>query len=213
MVSDLVYCAQNHQIAGLKTSADWQALRTRLLEGVADSWREAFADFYEPRLRLRYLHPIKLLQDNGTLEGEGFSIAAIQCSLIEYLESTEQGKNYRYVRQGETLGEYEYKSSRDVFVAFLTQRAPFSSTFDAASAQDFYIGVRCGLLHEARTKNGWRILAKSPAGMIADAAERIVYRDNFQEALLAYVESYGERLSQEPELQQAFIRKFDDLCE
>lgn len=213
MVSDLFYCAQNHQIAGLKTSADWQALRTRLLEGVADSWREAFADFYETRLRLRYLHPIKLLQDNGTLEGEGFSIAAIQCSLIEYLESTEQGKNYRYVRQAETLGEYEYKSSRDVFVAFLTQRAPFSSTFDAASAQDFYIGVRCGLLHEARTKNGWRILAKSPAGMIADAAERIVYRDNFQEALLAYVESYGERLSQEPELQQAFIRKFDDLCE
>jgi hypothetical protein len=206
-------CAQNHQIAGWKTSADWQALRTRLLAGVADSWREAFAEFYETRLRLRYLHPIKLLQDNGTFQGEGFSIAAIQCSLIEFLESTEQGTNYRYVRGGETLGPYEYKLSQDVFVAFLTQRAPFSSTFDAAAAQDFYIGVRCGLLHEARTKNGWRILAKSPDGTIADAAERIVYRDNFQDALLAYVKSYGERLSQKPELQQAFIRKFDNLCE
>lgn len=104
---------QNHHIAGWKTSADWQALRARLMAGVADSWHEAFTDFYETRLSLRYLHPIKTLQDNGTFQGEGFAIVAIQCSLIEFLESTEQGMNYRYLRRGETLGAYEYKSSQD----------------------------------------------------------------------------------------------------
>lgn len=206
-------CAHNHHIAGWKTAADWQALRPRLLASDPEAWREAFAEFYETRLSLRYLHPIKVLQDNGTFQGEGFAIVAIQCSLIEFLESTERGKNYRYLRRGETLGSYEYKSSQEIFIAFLTGRAPFSATFNEAAAQDFYIGVRCGLLHEARTKSGWRIWAKSSAGAVVSVTERIVYRDNFQDALLAYVKNYGERLMHEPNLQQAFIRKFDNLCE
>lgn len=203
----------DHQIAGWKTRADWEAIRARLLAGAPDAWNEAFTDFYETRLNLRYLHPIKVLQDNGTFQGEGFAIVAIQCSIIEFLESTEQGTNYRYVRPGEALGDYEYKASQDIFVAFLMDKAPFSATFNKASAQDFYIGVRCGLLHEARTKNGWRIWAKGPAGIVANVTTRIVYRDNFQEALLAYIKSYGEKLPREPQLQHAFIRKFDSLCE
>lgn len=205
--------AENHQIAGRKTRVDWEAIRIRLLLNAANAWHEVFTDFYETRLNLRYLHPIKVLQDHGTLQGEGFAIAAIQCSLIEFLESTEQGKNYRHVRHEKDLGIHEYKSSQDIFVAFLRDRAPFSATFNQASAEDFYIGVRCGLLHEARTKNGWRILARNSAGMVADVGNRIVYRDNFQDALLAYVNSYSERLPHEPLLQQAFIRKFNSLFE
>lgn len=205
--------AHNHHIAGWKTSADWQALRPRLSASDPEAWREAFTDFYETRLSLRYLHPIKVFQDNGTFQGEGFAIVAIQCSLIEFLESTEQGKNYRYLRRGEALGPYEYKSSQDIFISFLTGRTPFSATFDEVTAQDFYIGVRCGLLHEARTKNGWRIRANSSSGAVVGVTERIVYRDNFQDALLAYVKNYGERLMHEPNLQKAFIRKFDSLCE
>jgi hypothetical protein len=130
--------ARNHQIAGWKTSTDWQALRPRLSAGDFDAWREAFEDFYVTRLSLRYLHPIEVLQQNGTCQGEGFSIVAIQCSLIEFLESTEQGKNYRYVRRGDSLGPNEYKSSQDMFIAFLTCRAPFSGTFNDATAKDFY---------------------------------------------------------------------------
>lgn len=203
----------DHQIAGLKTRADWESIRVRLLAGAPNAWHEAFTAFYETRLNLRYLHPISVLQDNGTFQGEGFAIVAIQCSLIEFLESTEQGTNYRYVPRGAALGVYEYNASQDIFVAFLRDQAPFSATFNEESAKNFYIGVRCGLLHEARTKNGWCIRAKGPVGMVADVASRIVYRDNFQEALLAYIKSYGEKLLCEPQLQDAFIRKFDSLCE
>jgi hypothetical protein len=202
---------KDNYIAGLKTPADWQALRVRLLAAAPGAWHEAFTAFFETRLSLRYLHPIKVLQDNGTFQGEGFSIVAIQCSLVEFLESTAQGTNYRYLRRGEVLAPYEYNSSQVVFVAFLGERAPFSATFDEASAQDFYIGVRCALLHEAQTKNGWRIRAKGPVGTVANVAERIVYRDNFQAALLAYIKGYGERLLHEPVLQHAFIRKFDSV--
>jgi hypothetical protein len=73
--------------------------------------------------------------------------------------------------------------------------------------------VRCGLLHEARTKNDWTISAKSYKGLIADPQKKIVYRDNFQDAILQFIEDYGARLVKDKELQAAFVRKFDKLSE
>lgn len=199
-------------IAGTKTVADWYAIRERLVRPDAQAWREAFTEYFETRLHLRYLHPIHLLQEHGTFQGEGFSIVAIQCSLIEFLESTAQGKNYRYQRRGELLEAYEYSSSQSIFVAFLRDRAPFSQAFNEESAQDFYVSIRCGLLHEAQTKNSWRIWAESHVGAIAHVKDRIVYRNGFQAALLKYIAAYGASLQVDAELQQAFIRKFDNLC-
>ena len=200
-------------VAGWKSDKDWLALRPRLVAGADnDTWKAVFEDYFRPRLALRYLDPTKVLQDNGTFQGEGFSIAAIQCTLIEFLESTRQGLKYRYLRNGEQLGPNEYSSSKSIFVAFLRTREPFSNTFDNISAVDFYAGVRCGLLHEAQTKNGWKIWAKGPDGIVADVKERIVYRDNFQSALLSYVESYKDILLLDAEIQSAFVRKFDSLC-
>lgn len=200
-------------VAGMKTDKDWRACSPSLVAGADSSvWEAAFEDYFRPRLDLRYLNPIKVLQYNGTYQGEGFSIAAIQCTLIEFLESVRQGLKYRYRRGDEKLGPYEYSSSKDIFVTFLCEREPFSSTFDKTSAVDFYTGVRCGLLHEAQTKNGWKIWAKGPCGIVADVKERIVYRDNFQSALLSYVDSYKRALLLDAALQSAFVRKFNSLC-
>lgn len=200
-------------IAGSKTEGDWLAFRTALVPGSdASFWEAAFEDYFRPRLALRYLDPIKVLQDNGTYQGEGFSIAAIQCTLIEFLESTAQGLKYRFLRNGEKLGPNEYSSSKTIFVAFLRDRKPFSSIFDERSALDFYAGVRCGLLHEAQTKNGWKIWAKSHGSVIANVKDRIVYRDDFQSGLLEYIESYKAALLSDGTLQSAFVRKFDSLC-
>lgn len=200
-------------VAGWKTDKDWAAFRASLIAGASTSaWEAAFEDYFRPRLALRYLDPIKVLQENGTYQGEGFSIAAIQCTLIEFLESCRQGLKYRHLRNGEQLGPNEYSSSKSIFVTFLRDRDPFSKTFDETSAADFYASVRCGLLHEAQTKNGWKIMAKGSDGIVADVKERIVYRDNFQSALLAYVESYKSALLLDAALQSAFVRKFDSLC-
>jgi hypothetical protein len=201
-------------IAGWKTAGDWQALRAVLvIGGVPGLWKQAFVEFFQTRLELRYLNPIKVLQNRGTFQGEGFSILAIQCTLIEFLESTIQGIKYRHLRRGETLGSDEYWPSRDVFVSFLVKREPFAREFDSQLAVDFYAGVRCGLLHEARTKDGWRVWARGPDGTTISRDRRIVYRDNFQEALEAFIASYGAALVADTELQKAFLRKFDDLCE
>lgn len=201
-------------IAGRLTIGDWQRFRSRLVPGGDPGvWKQSFDDYFYPRLSLRYLDPIKVLQENGAFRGEGFSIAAIQCSIVEFLESTVQGKSYRFIRKGDPpLGRYEYSSSSDIFVSFLVNRAPFKNDFNESIARDFYEGVRCGLLHEARTKNGWMILAKEEGDRTIDANGKIVYRDNFQTGLLAFVQWYKDALRADTAFQAAFIRKFDSLC-
>jgi hypothetical protein len=201
-------------IAGWKTAEDWRNLRVLLVVGGSpEHWKQAFVEFFQTRLDLRYLNPIKVLQEHGTFQGEGFSILAIQCTLVEFLESTVQGTKYRHLRRGETLGPYEYSSSRDVFVGFLVKRDPFANEFNDPVAREFYAAVRCGLVHEARTKDGWRVWARGPDGNVIDRDRRIVYRDNFQAALQAFITWYGAALVADRELQEGFIRKFDDLCE
>lgn len=201
-------------IAGRKRVSHWQTVVAGLtVGGEPGLWKKAFKDYFHARLSYRYLKPIKTLQDGGAMRGEGFSIVAIQCSLIEFLESTIQGKSYRFRRNGDPpLGQYEYTNSGNIFESFLLNRTPFNREFTPLLAHDFYASVRCGVLHEARTKNGWRVLAKSKTGQLVDANLRIVYRDNFQAALLQFVEWYKAALPSTTALQEAFIRKFDSLC-
>jgi hypothetical protein len=201
-------------IAGKKRVSHWQALKSTLVVGgdVA-SWEKAYTDYFHARLWHRYLKPIKTLQSSGSTAGEGFSIVAIACSLIEFLESTIQGKSYVYSRNGNPpVGQYQCSNSGAMFESFLVTRRPFNVEFGPQEAHDFYVSVRCGVLHEARTKNGWTILAKSKSGQIIDANLKVVYRDDFQSALEAFVRWYKQELSANCDFQEAFIRKFDGLC-
>ena len=138
---------------------------------------------------------------------------AIQCALIEFLESTIQGKIYRYRRQGEVSGDHEYSRSEEIFIEFLCSRPPFRQTFNRTVAKEFYQSDRCGLLHEARTKNGWKIRADGPNDSIIDETGRILYRNNFQKAIERFLEWYRQQLISTTAIQEAFIRKFNSLCD
>ncbi|NKL74801.1 hypothetical protein GFM09_37475 [Rhizobium leguminosarum bv. viciae] len=197
-------------IAGWKTAEDWRRSRGQL-HGPGAPWKKAFEEYFVARLTLRYLNPIKLLQEHGTFQGEGFSIVAIQCTLIEFLAATRAGKGYRLPKRGEpALGEFEYSKSAEMFIAFLSQIEPFSKDFSPDLAQDFYSSVRCGLLHEARTKDGWTIWARGEG--IIDPDRKVVHRDNMQSAIETYVANYGKELLADAKLQAAFVRKFDALA-
>ncbi len=135
------------------------------------------------------------------------------CSLVEFLESSYQGKTYRYGSDIE-LQEHEYNKSRECFTKFLTTKEPFSKRFSDYTASCFYSSIRCGLLHEASTKNGWKIWGKSKSGEeIISLQTKTVYRDDFEIAIRFYIEAYGDKLVNDRVLQNAFIRKFDALCE
>jgi hypothetical protein len=169
-------------IAGRKTIKDWKAFQPALLPGGdAKSWEKAAKDYFEARLTSRYLTPIKTLQQSGSQRGEGFSIVAVQCSLIEFLESTNQGKSYRYRRDDDPpLGRYEYSNSGGIFVSFLMNRTPFNVEFITQQlAQDFFVSVRCGVLHEARTKNGWVIRAEYGSRIVDATATVMVFRKRY----------------------------------
>jgi hypothetical protein len=113
-------------------------------------------------------------------------------------------------------GEYEYSRSADIFTSFLTDAEPFKSSFNNDdSAIDFYKNVRCALLHEACTKDGWLIKAqKTMTDSIAavDVSKKIVWRNNLNDVIKEYLVSYGIELRTDHQLQAAFIRKFDHLA-
>lgn len=200
------------KIAGGKRASDWVKFKERLVSGLCnpEDWAVAFHECFEVRIQSRYLKPIAQLEKNSTLEGEGFSIVTIQCALIEFLAATQTGKRYKFLRNGEKLGEFEYNKSRELFVNFLSSSEPFNSAFDQEIANDFYSSVRCGLLHEAATKNGWKIWASNEKIVCAD--RKIVFRDSLQKAIKEFLKKFGERLLTEEELQKAFVRKFDHLA-
>jgi len=196
-------------IADNRTCEDWRALRAQLVVGGSVSqWERAAKEFYFDRLEPRYLEPIRTLQANGGFRGEGFAIVAIQCSLIEFLESTIHGINYVY----KNPGPYEYSQSKQVFESFLANRKPFAGAFSPSLASSFYVGVRCGMLHEARTKDGWRIHGEDQQGRIVDEASKILFRNGFQRALLDVVSDCIATLPHDESRQAAFLRKYDRLC-
>jgi len=217
------------KIAGNFTVADWKDRKEKLeTVGGPDNWKQAYNDFFLGRLETRYFEPISLLIEHGGKAGVGFSIVALQCSLIEFLASTLKGKSYKHSRLKECdnfgrlinsetkLGENQYSSSISLFTDFLRSEIPFKTHFVSGRiANDFYDNVRCSLFHEARTKGGWRILAggeSSPPIDVNDKKDKIIYRDSLQSAFKQFVDGYGKCLPCCDELQRAFIRKFDSLC-
>lgn len=195
-------------IAPGKSKADWAELLGRLVCGGDEVlWAEAFETFLLARLQSRYLHPIEVLRTLSKWEGEGFAIVSIQCALIEFLAALREGKTFRYK---DPKLPYEYNRSGTLVRDFLCGTEPFAELFNEVQASDFYDNVRCALLHEARTKAGWIIWASGEPAV--DAERKIVFRDSLQDLIKRYITDFGNSLIKDVELQQAFIRKFNDLA-
>jgi hypothetical protein len=206
------------RIAGKHTDKQWMALKKRLQSNPTQRlWDSAFHRFYRTRIDTRYLHPIASIQQDDTQRGEGFAIAALFCTLIEFLESCERGDNFRFIgRTGAKLqpNEYNERQASSYFKGFLRTRKPFNTLIPSTLVDSFYQNVRCGLLHEARTKGGWVISTRASGGaLISQKGGQItLFRNQLIPALETYFLEYRKRLLNNPTTQQAFIRKFDHLC-
>lgn len=204
-------------IAGRNTISDWDSIRINLNDYSNERlWHLAFQDYFLTRLTDRYLKPIESIKQNGTYRGEGFSVMTIICSIIEFLETTYQGINYRYVRRNDPpLGKFEYSQSGQIFIDFLCKREPFKNSFNLQTAEEFYKNIRCGLLHEARTNGRWTIWGNTSSNKLISITptEWIIYRDNFYDAILDYVNNHYKReFLSSSDVKDAFLRKFDNLC-
>lgn len=210
------------RISGRATVGDWTSLRTRLIEFVDGvqrndntpvDWERAIA-LFDVRIKTRFLDPVDWILERGARQGEGFAVMAVLCILIEFLESFRQGVTFV---NGARTQPNEYNSSRLLFRSFLTTQEPFRQYFcDTSMADGFYANIRCGLLHEASTKHTSKIKTTRDHRIIecipGDTSNFIVYREQFHQAVKVYVERYRQELREDRVLQQAFLRRMDDIC-
>lgn len=194
--------------------SEWPMTKVKLESGEADAatWKGAHERLLKARLDDRYLKPIKSIRESGSYIGEGFAILTIQCGLIEFLAALRCGWNYR---NGAAYGKNnEYGSSRRLYAEFLTNQKPFSDYVpDSERALEFYRDVRCGLTHEAQTKNGWKVRAANATDSAIDFNSKFVNRDLLGNAIDKYLAIYSDELQTSADLQAAFVRKLQHIHE
>jgi hypothetical protein len=183
----------------------WTALRKRL-NGAYDytnEWEKVIV-LFKQRIDNFYFDPIDLILAPQSKRGEGFAIITLQCALIEMFSAFKSGMIYEPNRKSIQFS-FQYSSSKQIFVKFLHEELIFQTQFFSMekngkksldtpfNANEFYERVRCGLMHEARTKGDWRITANpsrlSTNGFIGiDNADgsKVVHRSKLNEKLKSY---------------------------
>jgi hypothetical protein len=155
--------------------------------------KDELVSFLKDRYKERFFEPLKLMRNAANNEqGYGFSIMALSSLLIESLQSYRHGWPCTDKTEVERLhchhipAEYEVpKSERptsvgEVFRNFFKD-TEWANLFPGVDGSEFYNNIRNGLLHQAQTKNGWRIRKCEPK--LWDSRTRTLDRDRFAEAL------------------------------
>ncbi|MBI5237594.1 MAG: hypothetical protein HY887_04145 [Deltaproteobacteria bacterium] len=144
---------------------------------VKDKAQSKIADFVLERFTERYITPLS----GNPKTKHGFCTMAVSCLLIEALES---------FRQGWPNTDGKSKAAFSSFFSRCSEQGSELGVFSKHS-KDFYINVRCGILHQAETTNGWLIHRKGP---LFDPAKKIINATKFHKELGACLQSYCDKL-------------------
>lgn len=173
------------EIAKEIKNSEWNKLN--LSDPLSLDWNRAI-EIFSKRIQERYIEPADKLVDlekhlPAKEKKYGFVVLAIDCMLIETLQSFYEGKP-------DTKGQ-----SPRMFVNFLTQREAFCSYFpeDEVLAHRFYDEYRCGILHQSETKFGARVWAVGELLMEFEG-DLIINRVAFHDAMKKEFETYLEIL-------------------
>lgn len=142
----------------------------KLTEFIKNQQKIEISDFVYERFNERYLYPINQLKPEYK---HGFSIMAISCIMIEAFQSFKSGYE-------DTVG-----ISRETFSKFLSSEPEFSNL--KGLEDDFYFNVRCGILHQSETTNGWKIIR---VGKIFDKKNKTINATKFIKALEISLQKY-----------------------
>ena len=175
------------------TKEDYLALNL-MLNSSDDTWEQAICIF-EDRIRGRFIDQIKLMSND--LNGNGFSIMAINCLLVETLLHFRSGK-------ARTTG-YDYQR----FLIFL-----FGSDIDPTIAERFYHGVRCGILHSAETGKDIALSFQDEKVFLERDGYLYISLDRFFDRLEGYFDHYlwELRCGNSTNLRKKFIKRMKSLC-
>jgi len=131
----------------------------------ATSDRNGLTDFIRQRLSERYIAPLQAVPRK---KKHGFLMVASACLLIETLESFYQGwdRTDQGIPRRDILDACKPADSKrstvsagEIAFCYFFQREPAFSSL-RPHAHDFYVHVRCGILHQGETTGGWQIQRK-----------------------------------------------------
>ena len=151
------------------------------------------ADFINERFRERYLDSFE-----NNKSKHGFAMMAIGCLMVESLHSFKKGWKRTGGKGGDAFEEF-FRNSQ-----FLTDFSGIGS--------DFYSSVRCGILHQAETYNGWKILRKGP---LVDEGKRTINAIKFLQSLSKELTHYTAVLKDSPAKSDVWKRatkKLNHMC-
>jgi hypothetical protein len=159
----------------IKLSTDFYIDDYQLFE--EEQNKEGIANFIFKRLSERYLIPLENVPPGFR---NGFSLMANACLLIETYESFWQG--------------WDDTSSKErrPFESFFNREERFKD-FKNEYSRDFYVNVRCAILHQGETKNGWRITREKDAPLF-NKTEKSINAAKFFEDLRKSLEAYRDFL-------------------
>jgi hypothetical protein len=191
------------EIAPGVRNTDWQELNLTP-QSARDDWTKAVAMFGK-RID-RFLVPIDLMSSS---EFSGFAIIALDCLLIETLQSFRVGRSNPV--------ETNDRQSARMMVDFLTQRLLFKASFeDEEKARLFHNHFRNGILHQAEVKSSGRIRIDTPEMIMPsdDSQSLVVNRRKFHEALAQEAQAYMSELVDgvDTDLRRHFIKKMNEIC-
>lgn len=136
--------------------------------------RSKIADMIRRRFVERFLDPIL---DNPNRHG--FAMVAVCCLMVETLESFRNGWNT-------TVGKVE-----GAFCGFFQAHDEFKELRPVA--REFYSAVRCGILHQAETRQGWRI-HRQPAFFVKEGGVKWLSASEFGKRLETVLNRYHDNL-------------------
>lgn len=191
----------------VKLARNWS--KSRVCGCLEGGQKHELIRFLRERYSERFLSPIRCLRNApGNNQGYGFAIMALCCLLVEAIECYEQGvpSSGEPDKKGKATGvwklnetapqvyklpaKWPMKSSREAFQKFFNDNT-HRRYFPGVDGSVFYYKIRCGLLHQAQTEDGWLI---GRTGPFWDAPRKRINREEFAARLEESFEDFLSRL-------------------
>lgn len=159
--------------------------------------KDVLADFIYNRLYGRYIKPFDF--KDRLYESEfknGFALMASSCLLIETYVSF---RDIKYInthgQSGECFGYFFTTESRFSALATggLQANGKISTSKQGGIPNDFYQNVRCGILHNAETRNGWSI-TRSATKPYFNPTSKELNATKFSNRLVSVLKQYATEL-------------------
>jgi hypothetical protein len=176
------------------------------------------ANFIYDRLYGRYLKPFDFPSQKYRLNYKnGFVLMASCCFLIEtYVSFTKS--EFRDTNRLSAKCFCYFFSSNKSFSLFaegaLKPDGSLANKTDGGIPNDFYENLRCGILHNGETKNGWKITRKSNTPYF-DPASKTINAFKFANLLAKILQNYKKQLINSDfdndEIWTNFKIRFNDL--